>query len=321
MSFDGSGNYSPPAPPAFPAISGTVITASYFNQVINDIATALSICITRDGQGKPTANIDWNAKNLSNVAALAAASATFTAPLGIASGGTGLGSVPANGQLPIGNGVGFTLAAITGTGGITVTNGAGSIALSFAGAVTATALTMTSGRLLGRTTAATGAIEEISIGAGLALAAGVLSATGGGGGALSKLTMNNGGAGDASGAQYDGSVAKTLSYNTIGAQPDVARTASGTGGSVTPDSAKDMTIVSATSTVTLNNPSGAPTEGKGHVIRIKDTGTARNINFGSQYRAVGVTLPSTTVSNKNLYLGMIWNNVDTKWDVLAVQQQ
>jgi hypothetical protein len=48
------------------------------------------------------------------------------------------------------------------------------------GLATASGLTMSTARLLGRTTAATGAIEEISIGSGLTMSAGSLSATGGG---------------------------------------------------------------------------------------------------------------------------------------------
>lgn len=50
------------------------------------------------------------------------------------------------------------------------------------GAITGGELTMSTNRLLGRTTASTGAIEEISIGSGLSLSAGTLTATGGGGG-------------------------------------------------------------------------------------------------------------------------------------------
>ena len=41
---------------------------------------------------------------------------------------------------------------------------------------------LSSGKLLGRSTAGAGAIEEISIGSGLLLSGGTLSATGGGGG-------------------------------------------------------------------------------------------------------------------------------------------
>lgn len=72
MPFDGSGNYTPAAAPNFPAVGGAVISATYYNAVINDLATALSNVLTKDGQGKPSVNIDWNAKNLSNIATLGA---------------------------------------------------------------------------------------------------------------------------------------------------------------------------------------------------------------------------------------------------------
>ena len=48
--------------------------------------------------------------------------------------------------------------------------------------VTAIGARMNTNKLLGRSTASTGAIEEISIGSGLSLTGGTLSATGGGGG-------------------------------------------------------------------------------------------------------------------------------------------
>ena len=51
------------------------------------------------------------------------------APSGVTSGGTGLNTVPTNGQLLIGNGIGYSLGTLTATG-MTVTNGAGTIALS-----------------------------------------------------------------------------------------------------------------------------------------------------------------------------------------------
>ena len=44
---------------------------------------------------------------------------------------------------------------------------------------------LNSGKLLGRSTAGTGAIEEITVGSGLSLTGGTLSATGGGGGGTS----------------------------------------------------------------------------------------------------------------------------------------
>jgi hypothetical protein len=49
------------------------------------------------------------------------------------------------------------------------------------GSITSSGLTQSTARILGRTTASTGAVEEIQIGSGLSLSAGELSATGGGG--------------------------------------------------------------------------------------------------------------------------------------------
>jgi hypothetical protein len=84
---------------------------------------------------------------------------------------------------------GGTLWANTNTGAVTL----GSTALTFAqvggssGPVTSSGLTMATARLLGRTTAGTGAIEEITVGSGLSLAAGSLSATGGGTGTVTTV--------------------------------------------------------------------------------------------------------------------------------------
>lgn len=59
MPFNGAGLYSPPAAD-FPAVANTLIESTHFNNVINDIATGLSNCITKDGQQTVTANIPMN---------------------------------------------------------------------------------------------------------------------------------------------------------------------------------------------------------------------------------------------------------------------
>jgi hypothetical protein len=58
---------------------------------------------------------------------------SISGALGVASGGTGVTATPTNGQLLIGNGTGFTLAALTAGNGMTITNSAGGILLSAAG--------------------------------------------------------------------------------------------------------------------------------------------------------------------------------------------
>jgi hypothetical protein len=54
----------------------------------------------------------------------------LTNALGRAQGGTGLSTAPTNGQLLIGNGTGYTLAALTAGSNIAITNGAGSISIA-----------------------------------------------------------------------------------------------------------------------------------------------------------------------------------------------
>lgn len=58
-------------------------------------------------------------------------------PLPARSGGTGVkASAPANGQLAIGNGTGFSLATLTQGSNVTITNGPGSITVATAGGMT-----------------------------------------------------------------------------------------------------------------------------------------------------------------------------------------
>ena len=52
------------------------------------------------------------------------------AALPVTSGGTGLTTIPTNGQLLIGNGTGYALRTLTASTGITVTNGAGTITIT-----------------------------------------------------------------------------------------------------------------------------------------------------------------------------------------------
>lgn len=68
MPFNGAGSYSPPATD-FPAVPATLIESTKFNNVINDIATALSTCITKDGQTTVTGNIPFGGFRLTGVGA------------------------------------------------------------------------------------------------------------------------------------------------------------------------------------------------------------------------------------------------------------
>ena len=79
-----------------------------------------------------------------------AVSTVATVPVGdisgtlpIAKGGTGVTTVPTNGQLPIGNGAGYTVAALTAGSGITITNGAGAITIASTAAASFSYVTFT----------------------------------------------------------------------------------------------------------------------------------------------------------------------------------
>ena len=88
---------------------------------------------------------------------------------------------------------------------------------------------------------------------------------------------------------------------------------------VTPTFLNDEVIITTQAVnLTLANPTGTPIEGKSLIIRIKDNGTARGITFDTQYRAINVVLPTSTTASRTLYLSMIYNATDTRWDVTGV---
>lgn len=91
----------------------------------------------------------------------------------------------------------------------------------------------------------------------------------------------------------------------------------------TPDAdSQDMyTVTALAADATFGVPTGTPVNGQSLLIRILDNGTARALSWNAIYRAVGITLPTTTVISKTLYLGMIYNSPAGKWDVLAVGQE
>lgn len=87
---------------------------------------------------------------------------------------------------------------------------------------------------------------------------------------------------------------------------------------VTATSTNDLVKITAQAAgLTLDNPTGTFAEGQALIYRIKDNGTARSITFGAKFRALGVTLPTTTTISKTTYVGCIYNSTDDKFDVIA----
>ena len=126
----------------------------------------------------------------------------------------------------------------------------------------------------------------------------------------------------ASGVTADSTV--TLTNKRI--DPRVSSTASAT--SVTPDIGSfDMYVYTAlAANFTINaTTGGSPVNGSKLTFRFKDNGTSRGLTWttsgSNSFRAVGVTLPTSTVINKVTYVGCIYNAAESFWDVVAVLTQ
>jgi hypothetical protein len=86
----------------------------------------------------------------------------------------------------------------------------------------------------------------------------------------------------------------------------------------------DIYTVLLSGAITFLTPSGTPVNGQRLVIRVKDSGSALGITWTTSsgaFRAVGVTLPTTTVAGKVTYVGCIYNSADVFWDAVAVVTQ
>jgi hypothetical protein len=98
-----------------------------------------------------------------------------------------------------------------------------------------------------------------------------------------------------------------------------------TASSATPTPAGDSndlyTVTALAAAAELQAPSGTPADGQSILIRIKDDGTPRALTYNAIYRAIGVTLPTTTAASKTIYLGCVYNSADSKWDVLGVAEE
>ena len=107
-------------------------------------------------------------------------------------------------------------------------------------------------------------------------------------------------------------------------QPLTTATTTGTTITPTAGATNQYNVTALASAATIAAPSGTPVDGQKLTIRFKDNGTARALTWTTTsggYRAVGVTLPTTTVISSVLYVGCIYNSQDSFWDVIAVAQQ
>lgn len=72
---------------------------------------------------------------------------------------------------------------------------------------------------------------------------------------------------------------------------------------------------------TIGAPTGTPTDFQSYAFRLKDNGTAQTLSWNAAWRGIAVSLPSTTVAGKWLYIAAVYNATDAIWDVTVVQEQ
>ncbi len=146
---------------------------------------------------------------------------------------------------------------------------------------------------------------------------------------ISTIAITGGGGGGADQFARDTSNAAFIQANAAFAQANTGGGGGGTttsnngstlSGSITPlaNTSDQFNIIGITGNITIETPAGTPTDGQKLIIRLKDAGTSVNVSWNVIYRAVGVSLPTTTVANKTAYIGFIYNTLDADWDAVAI---
>jgi len=85
--------------------------------------------------------------------------------------------------------------------------------------------------------------------------------------------------------------------------------------------ATDRYHLTAIANATTISTTGTLVSGKARLIRLKDAGVAKGLTWDAAFRAIGVTLPTTTVAGKTHYILCVDNTDDSKVDVLGVTVQ
>lgn len=80
-------------------------------------------------------------------------------------------------------------------------------------------------------------------------------------------------------------------------------------------------ITALSAAAQISEPIYAATDRMSGELRIKDNGTARALTWSADWVAIGVTLPTTTVATKYLYISYEYCAVDDKFHVLGIARQ
>ena len=159
---------------------------------------------------------------------------------------------------------------------------------------------------------------------------GVIDVANGGTGAatLTGLVIGNGTSAMTAVTAPSGAVVGTTDTQTLTNKRVNPRAvaAGSTSGTLTPngDTTDVFNAFGLTGAITVDTPSGTPVDGQRLMLRFEDNGTGRGITWtgtSGAFRAVGITLPTTTVASKVTYVGCVYNSTDVFWDAIAVANQ
>jgi hypothetical protein len=228
-----------------------------------------------------------------NGTTLAASALSLGSALSVANGGTGITTTPANGQIPIGNGSGYTAATLTAGPNIVVTNSAGAITITAVGGGTGS---VTSVDVSGGTTGLTTSGGPVTTNGTITLA-GTLGVANGGTGITTvpsngRIPIGNGTGYTASTITAGSNITVTNSAGGI-----TIAAAGGGSGSVTSVNVSGGTTglttsggpVTTSGTITLAGTLGVANGGTGST-----TLTANNVLLGNGTSAVQAVAPGTT---------------------------
>lgn len=118
------------------------------------------------------------------------------------------------------------------------------------------------------------------------------------------------------GQLQNGSLSLTVAFLS---EPGVATSAvSPTTLAINCNTTKITSVTALANALTISNPTGTPVDGQKLIIRIRDSGTAQTLTFGSAYSSgTALPLPTTTTAGVTLHLGFIYNAALSLWSLVA----